>query len=528
MPDYGKLSGRPLDEMIAGARIEVAPYKRDPMDFVLWKPSKPGEPAWRSPARIKAPGRPGWHIECSAMADKWLWARARSKLSRFGRAHPHQFDIHGGGIDLVFPHHEDEIAQTRCAFHTPVMANYWIHNGFLEIDGRKMSKSEGNFLTIRELLVEKKFGDRNWSGDVIRFAMLQAPYRHPIDWTLRILQQSESRLRHWRAFAAQRTVSKHNDSLQQEFMRLLGDDLDTPAAFNLIDRVCNNESAAEPDRYTVHWVLRLLGFKSSMTPAAKVVEAISPVVSKVSNMTDADWQNLVTTIGRKSKGTAETERSTSRFLASLGALGELPELLRNYQVSDIRTEPLDALQRLQDSSPYSQRFHTIQNWIRPTNYRRIRFRSKDRETFLNSIRLQRSIDSLSSAIGSLSRLTVNDWNNLIDSARRGPFFSSGEPKPETKLLLYLWILSRLQDRIAHELKLSKRENHLSKVLGQLIADVRPSTPTLEEKIRDLVELRNNARRIRDFKESDRIRDELAKMGVVLKDSKDGTTWEIAR
>ena len=134
MPDYGRLSNRTLDEMIAGARVEVAPYKRDPMDFVLWKPSKPGEPAWPSPW---GGGRPGWHIECSAMAGALLGET---------------FDIHGGGIDLIFPHHENEIAQSRCAHGTDVMANYWLHNGFLQVEGEKMSKSLGNFVTIRELL----------------------------------------------------------------------------------------------------------------------------------------------------------------------------------------------------------------------------------------------------------------------------------------------------------------------------------------------------------------------------------------
>jgi cysteinyl-tRNA synthetase len=166
MKDYGRLSHRPLGEMIAGARVEVAPYKKDPMDFVLWKPSKPGEPAWPSPADIKMPGRPGWHIECSAMAWKHLGET---------------FDIHGGGIDLVFPHHENEIAQSRCAFHTKVMANYWMHNGFLQVEGEKMSKSLGNFVTIRELLTEWK-GVR-WYGDCIRFAMLTSHYAQPIDWT---------------------------------------------------------------------------------------------------------------------------------------------------------------------------------------------------------------------------------------------------------------------------------------------------------------------------------------------------------
>src|SRR5712691_2698372 len=157
MPDYGRLAKRSLDEMIAGARVDVAPYKRDPMDFVLWKPSKPGEPAWPSPSGIAAPGRPGWHIECSAMSDRWLWTEEKSRLSERGLAHPHQFDIHAGGVDLVFPHHENEIAQSRCAFHSSVMANYWMHNGFLQVEGRKMAKSEGNFITIRDLLETEKF-----------------------------------------------------------------------------------------------------------------------------------------------------------------------------------------------------------------------------------------------------------------------------------------------------------------------------------------------------------------------------------
>jgi len=175
MADYGRLSKRPLDEMIAGARVEVAPYKRDAMDFVLWKPSKPGEPAWPSPAGIKTPGRPGWHIECSAMSWKHLGET---------------FDIHGGGIDLVFPHHENEIAQSRCAFHTPVMANYWMHNGFLQVEGDKMSKSLGNFVTIHELLKE-------WPGEVIRLNMLKRHYRLPVDWTLTGLTESKNIYIEW-------------------------------------------------------------------------------------------------------------------------------------------------------------------------------------------------------------------------------------------------------------------------------------------------------------------------------------------
>src|SRR5881296_3479410 len=175
MADYGSLARRSLEEMKVGARVEVAPYKRDPMDFVLWKPSKPGEPAWPSPSGIATPGRPGWHIECSAMSWKHLGET---------------FDIHGGGIDLVFPHHENEIAQSRSAFHTGVMANYWMHNGFLQVEGEKMSKSLGNFVTIHDLLHTKAFGEHQWNGDVLRFCMLQTHYRQPIDWTIRALEQS--------------------------------------------------------------------------------------------------------------------------------------------------------------------------------------------------------------------------------------------------------------------------------------------------------------------------------------------------
>jgi cysteinyl-tRNA synthetase len=223
MPDYGKLSGRSLDEMIAGARVEVAPYKRDPMDFVLWKPSKPGEPSWPSPAGIAAPGRPGWHIECSAMSWKHLGET---------------FDIHGGGIDLVFPHHENEIAQSRCAFHTPVMAKYWLHNGFLQVEGEKMAKSLGNFVTIHELL--RGWAGSPWSGAAIRFAMLKTHYRQPLNWTVEALEFSRAQLETWALTASQlshtgrfqyRSVKPEPDS---ELLAALSDDLNTPAALTII------------------------------------------------------------------------------------------------------------------------------------------------------------------------------------------------------------------------------------------------------------------------------------------------------
>src|SRR5690349_20805512 len=205
MKDYGRLSNRSLDEMIAGARVEVAPYKKDPQDFILWKPSKPGEPAWPSPVGIKTPGRPGWHIECSAMSWKHLGET---------------FDIHGGGIDLVFPHHENEIAQSRCAFHTPVMANYWMHNGFLQVEGEKMSKSLGNFVTIHQLL-------KDWPGEVIRFAMLQTHYRQPINWTLSGLRESQRNLDHWYKLVA----DSGPGYLCADAVDALLDDLNTPKAF---------------------------------------------------------------------------------------------------------------------------------------------------------------------------------------------------------------------------------------------------------------------------------------------------------
>src|SRR4051794_15531184 len=179
MPDYGRLSKRSLDEMEAGARVEVAPYKRSPMDFVLWKPSKPGEPGWESPCGIAVPGRPGWHIECSAMSWRHLGET---------------FDIHAGGIDLVFPHHENEVAQSRCCFGTPVMANVWLHNGFLQVEGEKMAKSARNFVTIHELLATDRFGGRSWPGEVLRLAMLRTHYRQPIDWTVRALEEAERTL----------------------------------------------------------------------------------------------------------------------------------------------------------------------------------------------------------------------------------------------------------------------------------------------------------------------------------------------
>jgi cysteinyl-tRNA synthetase len=173
--DYGKLSGRSVDDMMAGARVEVAPFKEDPMDFVLWKPSSGQEPGWQSPW---GRGRPGWHIECSAMAHELLGE---------------SFDIHGGGLDLQFPHHENEIAQSACAHPQGDFAHYWLHNEMLQVEGKKMSKSLGNFFTVRDLL------DQGIPGEVIRFVFLMTHYRSPMDWTAEKARQAEATLRKWRA-----------------------------------------------------------------------------------------------------------------------------------------------------------------------------------------------------------------------------------------------------------------------------------------------------------------------------------------
>jgi cysteinyl-tRNA synthetase len=235
MPDYGQLSKRPLDEMIAGARVEVAPYKKDPQDFVLWKPSSADEPGWDSPW---GRGRPGWHIECSAMSAALLGET---------------FDIHGGGIDLVFPHHENEIAQSRCAFHTPVMANYWMHNGFLQVEGEKMSKSLGNFVTIWEAL-QQGGNDPRW-GEVLRLNMLKTHYRQPIDWTKDGLAESAVAYGNLRraTINADRAKARPSPTL----MAALSDDLNTPAAFAELYRL--GQLATAPSGATADAMVELVG-----------------------------------------------------------------------------------------------------------------------------------------------------------------------------------------------------------------------------------------------------------------------------
>ena len=198
--DYGKLSNKNLDELISGARVEVSENKKNPADFVLWKPSSENEPSWDSPW---GKGRPGWHLECSVMSKKFLGDK---------------FDIHGGGIDLIFPHHENEIAQSRCANENETFANYWVHNGFITISSEKMSKSQGNVLTIDDL-------KNKVNGQVIRLALISAHYKQPLDWNEKLLSESEKTINKW---YESYTELKKQVLIPQEYLSPLYDDLNTP------------------------------------------------------------------------------------------------------------------------------------------------------------------------------------------------------------------------------------------------------------------------------------------------------------
>jgi len=371
MASYGQLSRRSLDEMIAGARVEVAPYKRNPLDFVLWKPSDEKKtnyplPKWQSPCDIAVPGRPGWHLECSAMSAALLGET---------------FDIHGGGIDLVFPHHENEIAQSRCAFHTAFMAQYWIHNGFLQVEGRKMSKSEGNFVTIRDLLDK-------WPGDIVRLQMLTTHYRQPIDWTEIGTHRCRAELEEW------------SESLYTYF-----------------------------------------NFKNPYAPDA-VVSALA---------------------------------------------------------DDLNTP--NAISVLRDLHSKAKRGGMNAKLIFAANCRFLGFRNLDKPGLFRS-----GVSALN--VGGFRLLDYDDTFQKLRAAR-------ANNAPQT-------VIDELLEPVrAANLDVTEAKS------GDFTL-VRGDQSELRVKVEQLVEARRMAREARNFAESDRIRDELAKMGVVLKDTKDGTTWEIAR
>ncbi len=238
--DYGELSGRSMDDMIAGARVDVAPYKQNPADFVLWKPSKPGEPVWESPW---GPGRPGWHIECSAMIAKSLGV---------------PIDIHGGGNDLIFPHHENENAQSRCADHATVFARYWLHNGFVNMGAEKMSKSLGNVALVHDLVTRHP-------GEALRWALMSAHYRAPLQWSDELVVQSKRSLdRLYGALRRAADVEAEGETPSEAFMEALFDDLNTPRAFAELFALAGElETAAPADRARIKGELlasgRLIG-----------------------------------------------------------------------------------------------------------------------------------------------------------------------------------------------------------------------------------------------------------------------------
>jgi len=270
MPNYGALSGRDLDANKAGARIAVDAHKRDAADFVLWKLSSADEPGWESPW---GRGRPGWHIECSAMSKFHLGET---------------FDIHGGGLDLIFPHHENEIAQSTCAFGHDVMANYWMHNGFVQVEGRKMSKSDGNFVTIHDLLHTEKFGGRKWPGEVLRLAMLKTHYRQPIDWTVRALEEAEATLKDWKRFAVpMQTVAEMPSQVQSRplnplILDAVSDDLNFAAVIAVLHHWRNDIVHTSNGNAVVAFsdALRFFGFlHDSVTDALEMTTLQKELVS---------------------------------------------------------------------------------------------------------------------------------------------------------------------------------------------------------------------------------------------------------
>ncbi|WP_377275540.1 cysteine--tRNA ligase [Rhizobium sp. R86522] len=278
MADYGMLSKRKLEDQQAGARVAVESHKMNPADFVLWKQSADTEPGWPASFTFEKTttpiyGRPGWHIECSAMSDRYLWEEIKDRLSPKAKAKPHQFDIHGGGLDLIFPHHENEIAQSCCAFDNDLMATVWMHNGFLQVEGRKMSKSEGNFVTINELLATEKFGGRQWPGEVLRLAMLMTHYREPIDFSVKRLEEAERLLAKWPAGDAGDTAP------DASVIEALSDDLNTVAAVQAIHALAQAANA-DPS-------------KLPLFAASAALLSVAPKKAEVSDDLSAAVQALV-------------------------------------------------------------------------------------------------------------------------------------------------------------------------------------------------------------------------------------------
>ena len=284
-PGYGALSRRPLDEMIAGARVEVAPYKKSPADFVLWKPSSDDQPGWDSPW---GRGRPGWHIECSAMIAESLGTT---------------IDIHGGGQDLQFPHHENELAQSTCAHDGAPLANIWMHNGFLNMGGaEKMSKSLGNVATVPDLLAQ------GWHPEVLRLALLSAHYRQPLEWSVDLLTQSKSRMEGWIRRVGTFPAG-HRPAPHPAIVAALSDDLNTPLALSILNTIQSDTEA-------------LLGSMAFLgIPGFQPVDERAPASGFVFNKTGAESFDVMLQIAarvaaRAAKNFAESDRIRDELAAA--------------------------------------------------------------------------------------------------------------------------------------------------------------------------------------------------------------------
>ena len=303
MKDYGALSRRSVDGMVVGARVDVAPYKKSPFDFVLWKPSTPDLPGWDSPW---GRGRPGWHIECSAMAKKYLGVT---------------FDIHGGGQDLVFPHHENELAQSRCC-HGAEMARYWLHNGFLQIDSEKMSKSLGNFVTINDLLAE------GIPGEAIRLALMSAQYRQPMDFSREGLRQARATLdRLYTALRQTADVKAGDDDVPLDVLAALEDDLNTPLALSHLHELATalNKAATQAEKAKAKGALLASGHLLGLLAADPEVWLRGS--AKKGGLSEAEVDNLVRARAeaRKTKNFTEADRVKAQLKAAGVEIEDAPD-----------------------------------------------------------------------------------------------------------------------------------------------------------------------------------------------------------
>ena len=294
--DYGQLSGRSLDDMIAGARVEVAPYKRNATDFVLWKPSDDDMPGWDSPW---GNGRPGWHLECSVMSEKLLGET---------------FDIHGGGIDLAFPHHENEVAQSTCAHDGAALANYWMHGGFLQVDGEKMSKSLGNFLVVHDLL-------QDWPGEALRLHLFMTHYRQPLNWTAEGVREAKAILDRWyKVTAGAGDVT--GDDVPADVAAALLDDFNTPQALAVMHGL---NSEAQKGNVDAARALKASGkLLGLFGQSAEEWAAWRPQSSAID---DAQVEDMITArnAARKAKDFAEADRLRDELTAMGVEIKDGPE-----------------------------------------------------------------------------------------------------------------------------------------------------------------------------------------------------------